>query len=72
MNMINMFLENARQTIIQTRAALESVMATRHDYSNYEAFNDEMTFVGSANANAETADITPGFNTGEDLPPACE
>ena len=71
-NMINMFLENAKQTIMHARTALESVMGTRHDYSDYEPFNDEMTFAGSANANAETADITPGFNTGEGLPSAWE
>lgn len=71
-NMINTFLEQARQTIIHARIALESVIATRYGYSGYEPFNDEMTFAGSANANAVAADITPGFSAGEGLPEAWE
>lgn len=71
-SMINMFLTQARQTIIQTKIALESVATIGRDYGSYDPFNDETTFGGSANPNATAANITPGFYTGEDLPKAWE
>ena len=71
-NMINMFLTQARQTIINTKIALESVRAVHYRYSNYDSFTGEINFAGPANANTAAADITPGFHSGEGLPVAWE